>query len=185
MVFTTVLLAASAMAFELSEPDERAVQVAAMSTAYGFSVLHAGFMADAAFHDRPMHRSWTAGTALSAWSIAGIGLGYVTLGAAFTDNPDDAFTLGMSGGGHIGLGGLQLAFAIDAGRRGEGTVWMEPGPAVVTLIQGTAMMGFGGVLTLGANPSTTDLSKINPIYSWTVLGAGVSGYAVASLLRRR
>jgi hypothetical protein len=182
-LFIALAWPAQASAFELSGEEERNVQIAAMSTGYAFGALQTVLWARAFKRGEPLHRSWVAGTILSSISIAGMHSGYIVL-ASDTNDPDRKASYEMASVPGLMLGGAHLGIAIDSIQRGDGGFWMDRPEAAVTLVHGAALSSFGSVLIAGANPGSSDLSKIPPIYTWAVSGAIVVGYSLLSLILR-
>jgi len=177
-------VASTAVAAELTVRQERTVQVASIATAYGFAGLHSVLLADAYGRGRAVSRSWVPGIAMSSVSVVGLAVGHAVLGAGFSQGPDEALTFGLAAPSGLLLGGLLLGGAVDGGRRGEGGVWMDRGPAAVTLVQGLTVAASGIALSLASNLAESDLSKLAPIYTWAATGTVLTGYAVASLAGR-
>ena len=172
------VLAAPSDAFELTVRQERALQVASVSTAYGFATAHAVVLANAYGHHRPLARDWVPGVTMSSISVVGLAVGSVVLATGFTDDVDDAVTFGFAAPPGFILGGTYLAAAIHGGRKGEGTFWMREGPAAVTLAQGLSVAAPGFILALGANPAESDFSKLAPIYTWAATGTALTAWAI-------
>jgi len=171
----------SAAQAQLSVEEERAVQIAAMSTGYAFGALYTAVGVFALAKGEPLDRSWIPGLFMSAITFAGISLGYITQAAAFSTDPNDSAAYAMSSPPGIMLGGLDIALGIDAIYRGSGDYWMDTGPAIITLIHGLALSTFGLILSFAGATERAPLENVLPIYTWSVTGAILAIYSAVSL----
>ncbi len=165
---------------ELSAEQERGVQVAGLATAYSFAAFHTVLLGVALREGEALPRSWVPGTLLTTVSLVGSTTGFWTL-AAEAETGDEAALSALAPIPGVLLGAGHLALAIDSMSRGPGGFWMEPLPAAITLVHGASLTAFGVVLVAAPNSGSSDLSKIVPLYSWTVAGSAIALHSILSL----
>lgn len=175
-----LLTSAPADAGELTADSERRVQIAALTTGYAFAALQTGILVSSLTKGRSLDRNWVGGGLLSSITLVGSATGYSVLAAQARD-PDQRATFALAAVPGFLIGGLLLATSIDGASNGRGDVFMDQGPALVSLIHGLSLAVLGSVLVIGANSGSSDLSKVGPIYSWAVGGSVLAGYSVVSL----
>lgn len=169
-----------ARAFELSLRGERILQGTTATAAYGFAAANTAVMLRHGGGALP--RSWVGSTVLSSVTLAGIAIGFITTAIFFVDESDVSLAYGSAAPPGLMLGGAHLGVAIRGGRRGEGGFWMQRGPAWVSFFHGLTLASLSSVLIAAPASGESDVSKILPIYLWTITGALLALYALGSLI---